>query len=83
MWIDANLLGYRQSGAMYEKYDARIPGQYGGGGEYEVQIGFGWSNGVALSLIDQFSSGIVFKASLNHCTYIIVFSLISCLANEI
>lgn len=83
MWINANLLGYQQSGAMYEKYDANTPGQYGGGGEYEVQLGFGWSNGVALSLIDQFSSGIVFKASLDQCAYIIVFSLLSYLVNKI
>lgn len=77
------MLGYQQSGAMYEKYDANTPGQYGGGGEYEVQLGFGWSNGVALSLIDQFSSGIVFKASLDQCAYIIVFSLLSYLVNKI
>lgn len=33
---------------MFEKYNAVIIGKHGGGGEYEVQKGFGWSNGVAI-----------------------------------
>lgn len=41
---------------MFEKYDSSKVGQYGGGGEYEVQKGFGWTNGVALKLIDKFYS---------------------------
>ncbi|CAG9767217.1 unnamed protein product [Ceutorhynchus assimilis] len=53
-WIQANLIGYREETAMFEKYDATKVGQYGGGGEYQVQKGFGWSNGVALNLIDKF-----------------------------
>lgn len=31
---------------IYEKYDPSSLGEAGGGGEYEVQLGFGWSNGV-------------------------------------
>ena len=41
---------------MHEKYDATQPGRRGGGGEYEPQIGFGWSNGVALWLLDAYAS---------------------------
>ena len=37
---------------MYEKYGAFTPGLYGGGGEYAPQAGFGWTNGVALELIE-------------------------------
>jgi hypothetical protein len=37
---------------MYEKYDAFVIGQGGGGGEYIPQIGFGWTNGVILSMIE-------------------------------
>ena len=37
---------------MYEKYNAFEVGVGGGGGEYTPQIGFGWSNGVALILLD-------------------------------
>ncbi|ENN70552.1 hypothetical protein HUJ04_007985 [Dendroctonus ponderosae] len=53
-WIEANLKGYQEQNAMFEKYDSSRVGQYGGGGEYEVQKGFGWTNGVALKLIDKF-----------------------------
>lgn len=38
-------------GAYYLQYDATVPGQYGGGGEYEVQFGFGWSNGIIMDLL--------------------------------
>lgn len=53
-WIEANEIGYTNTNDMFEKYDAVVPGQYGGGGEYTVQTGFGWTNGVVLSLLDEF-----------------------------
>lgn len=53
-WVKANMIGYKKTGVMFEKYDAEKPGQYGGGGEYTVQSGFGWTNGAALQLIDIF-----------------------------
>lgn len=40
---------------MFEKYDAFVMGSGGGGGEYTPQIGFGWSNGVALVLLNSSS----------------------------
>ena len=46
------------SGNMYEKYDARSAGDAGGGGEYEVQLGFGWTNGVVLDFMDMYSKEI-------------------------
>ncbi|CAH0564141.1 unnamed protein product [Brassicogethes aeneus] len=55
-WIKANMIGYEETNAMFEKYDARFCGKYGGGGEYEVQSGFGWTNGVVLMFIDYFYS---------------------------
>ena len=36
---------------MHEKYDVRAIGAVGGGGEYVPQVGFGWTNGVALDLM--------------------------------
>ena len=36
--------------------DSSIPGQGGGGGEYNVQTGFGWTNGVVLEFLNTFSS---------------------------
>jgi alpha,alpha-trehalase len=53
-WLQSNLKSYQKDGVMYEKYDAEKPGQPAGGGEYEVQTGFGWSNGENLVLIDTF-----------------------------
>ena len=37
---------------MYEKYNAEEPGHGGGGGEYIPQVGFGWTNGAALDLLN-------------------------------
>ncbi|KAG5862679.1 Trehalase [Gonioctena quinquepunctata] len=52
--LNAYIRGYSNTNEMFEKYDAVVPGQYGGGGEYTVQTGFGWTNGLALSLIKMF-----------------------------
>lgn len=51
-WIENNLGVYRQTGALVEKYDVEQPGVVAGGGEYAVQDGFGWTNGVLLRLMD-------------------------------
>ncbi|XP_006993428.3 trehalase isoform X2 [Peromyscus maniculatus bairdii] len=53
-WIRTNFKVYSQTSAMYEKYDMSNGGHPGGGGEYEVQEGFGWTNGVALVLLDRY-----------------------------
>jgi len=45
---------FKENGTMYEKYNCEQVGKAGGGGEYNVQEGFGWSNGVAMSLLDTF-----------------------------
>lgn len=41
------------TGHMLEKFNAQRVGVAGGGGEYAVQRGFGWSNGVALDFLAQ------------------------------
>ena len=43
--------GLELHGVVFEKYATEGEGASGGGGEYEPQVGFGWSNGVALHLI--------------------------------
>lgn len=53
-WVTANIRGYISKKDMFEKYDAINSGEYGGGGEYTVQTGFGWTNGVALSIINTY-----------------------------
>ena len=46
---------YNATGAMHEKYDVTTPaGAIGGGGEYAPQVGFGWSNGVALDFLSNY-----------------------------
>lgn len=50
-WLKANIRGFMDTHEMFEKYDAMESGKFGGGGEYQVQSGFGWTNGVALELI--------------------------------
>ena len=51
-WLSSNLLGWQKSGVMHEKYDATRPGERGGGGEYTPQVGFGWTNGVVLWMLE-------------------------------
>ncbi len=42
---------YRKSGKLVEKYDVVTTGRSGGGGEYPLQDGFGWTNGVMRKLL--------------------------------
>uniref|UniRef100_A0A0E0BCT1 Trehalase n=1 Tax=Oryza glumipatula TaxID=40148 RepID=A0A0E0BCT1_9ORYZ len=53
-WVRTNYDAYKATGAMHEKYDVVTCGKSGGGGEYKPQTGFGWSNGVILSFLDEF-----------------------------
>lgn len=39
----------------HEKYDVTGIGSTGSGGEYTPQVGFGWTNGVALDLITRYN----------------------------
>ncbi|XP_055328864.1 trehalase-like [Paramacrobiotus metropolitanus] len=53
-WVSAVYKGEQSHGRFYEKYHANFPGQYGSGGEYVVQEGFGWTNGGILRLLEMF-----------------------------
>ena len=50
-WIRLNKKIYRETGKMLEKYNVEDINLEGGGGEYPVQDGFGWTNGVYLELM--------------------------------
>jgi alpha,alpha-trehalase len=52
-WLALNRRVYQQTGKMTEKYDVSDLQRKAGGGEYPNQDGFGWSNGVALTLSAQ------------------------------
>jgi alpha,alpha-trehalase len=57
-WLIVNYKSYSTTYAMFEKYNVSLLGNdecsAGGGGEYEVQKGFGWSNGVILDLLNSY-----------------------------
>jgi len=50
-WLRNNFITWQRTGFMHEKYDSFEPGRFGAGGEYEPQVGFGWTNGTALALL--------------------------------
>ncbi|HEX5830552.1 MAG TPA: alpha,alpha-trehalase TreF [Gemmatimonadaceae bacterium] len=52
-WLALNRRTYRMTGKMTEKYDVVDLSRPAGGGEYPNQDGFGWTNGVALTLSAQ------------------------------
>lgn len=50
-WTQASLTAWKQTGLMFEKYNASEIGGLGAGGEYFPQFGFGWTNGVILKFL--------------------------------
>ncbi|XP_062074674.1 trehalase-like isoform X2 [Humulus lupulus] len=53
-WVRTNYVTFKKTKTMHEKYNVEKCGFFGGGGEYVPQTGFGWSNGVALALLEEF-----------------------------
>lgn len=53
-WADLNRKVYEETGKMVEKYNVMDAELEGGGGEYPLQDGFGWTNGVLLRMIKEF-----------------------------
>lgn len=47
-WLALNEKVYKNTGRMMEKYNVEDLSLLSGGGEYETQDGFGWTNGVAV-----------------------------------
>ena len=43
---------------LFEKYHAQLVGHPGGGGEYIVQDGFGWTNGVILWMLERYGDAL-------------------------
>lgn len=50
-WVELNRDVYHRTGKMMEKYNVVNTELEAGGGEYTLQDGFGWTNGVAIALI--------------------------------
>lgn len=57
-WMARVIGTYEKSGVLLEKYDVESPGISAtggkGGGEYPMQIGFGWTNGTLLGLMRRY-----------------------------
>ena len=49
-WMNINEKVFKNTGKMMEKYNVVSTDLMAGGGEYETQDGFGWTNGVYLAL---------------------------------
>jgi hypothetical protein len=76
-WIASNYCGWLATGGfakhdgptegiMFEKHDAHKLGAPGDGGEYDVQDGFGWSNGVLLSFLMHVGSNMTAPTDCPH-----------------
>jgi alpha,alpha-trehalase len=50
-WVDTVSTTFARTGLLFEKYDVEAS-IVGGGGEYQPQTGFGWTNGVTADFID-------------------------------
>lgn len=50
-WVETNLHVFKAKHKMIEKYDVMNTSRVGGGGEYPLQDGFGWTNGVLAALL--------------------------------
>src|SRR6185312_5030231 len=53
-WIQTNLKVFNDTGKLMEKYNVVDPNVNAGGGEYPLQDGFGWTNGVLLNLLNRY-----------------------------
>ena len=56
-WTDLNKRVYDATGKFVEKYNVESGDGLGGGGEYVLQDGFGWTNGVYEALKKDFTPG--------------------------
>jgi alpha,alpha-trehalase len=53
-WMRVNIKEFNRSGKLLEKYDVQNTNAKAGGGEYPLQDGFGWTNGVLLKFLNKY-----------------------------
>jgi alpha,alpha-trehalase len=53
-WVRLNSTVFKQTGKLLEKYNVVNTTLEAGGGEYPLQDGFGWTNGVLLKLMNTY-----------------------------
>lgn len=54
-WMNLNIRVFKQTGKLLEKYNVVDTSLTAGGGEYPLQDGFGWTNGVLLKLMNRYN----------------------------
>lgn len=54
-WISINIRTFNSTGKLMEKYNTENTATKAGGGEYPLQDGFGWTNGVLLKLMNLYN----------------------------
>ncbi|XP_053689119.1 trehalase isoform X2 [Sabethes cyaneus] len=74
-WVRSNYIAYNETSAMFEKYNAEELGGHGGGGEYEIQKGFGWSNGAVMDLMHKYGDRLTTDDSKNNAGALVSFSV--------
>uniref|UniRef100_A0A7E4USK8 Trehalase n=1 Tax=Panagrellus redivivus TaxID=6233 RepID=A0A7E4USK8_PANRE len=83
-WLKVNYKSYSSTYAMFEKYNVSLltndECSAGGGGEYEVQKGFGWTNGVILDLLEKYGDTFTVSSASGYYTSIISACFVSLLA---
>ncbi|MGF6638765.1 alpha,alpha-trehalase TreA [Paraburkholderia sp. MM6662-R1] len=57
-WIRTDVAYYQRTGKLVEKYDVDASGKSAGGGEYPLQDGFGWTNGVLRVLMQLYPDAV-------------------------
>jgi alpha,alpha-trehalase len=60
-WVQLNIKVYKSTGKLMEKYNVEDTHLEAGGGEYQSQDGFGWTNGVLLKLMAMYNLSEQFK----------------------
>lgn len=53
-WVQNNINVFNSTGKLMEKYNVVDTGINAGGGEYPLQDGFGWTNGILLNLLNRY-----------------------------
>ncbi len=53
-WCSLNLSLYEKTGLLFEKYNVEDIDTLASGGEYTLQHGFGWTNGVLITLMNKY-----------------------------
>lgn len=57
-WLSLNRRVFQETGVMLEKYDVVNTTQASDAGEYPLQDGFGWTNGVAVGLLEEYGEAV-------------------------